>query len=66
MSATDRAVDPKHYVTFHAARRWLKAAGSKVERTKYNYSLYFVFADGKQYICDMWAVIEMAEKGGMK
>lgn len=55
-----------HYAQFHTARRFLEAVGLKVERTKYNYSLYFVHEGNKTTICERWHVVEMAEKRGMK
>ena len=66
MSITDRAVDSKHYVTFHAARRFLEAKRIWVTRTQYDYSLYFVAVDGNDYICNMWDVIDMAEERGFE
>lgn len=57
---------PHDYVAFTAARRFLEAAGLKVERTKYNYSKYFVHEGDQTLICERWDVIEMAEERGFE
>lgn len=66
MSITDRAVDPKHYIRFNAARRFLIAAGFTVKRSNANHSMYFFCIGNTEYIGNMWSVIEMAEQRGMK
>lgn len=66
MSATDRAVDPQHYVTFNKARRFLEAAGLKVKRAAYSHTTYFVRQGDTEWVCNMWDVINMAEERGMQ
>lgn len=63
---TQQQKQPHDYVAFTAARRFLEAAGMKVERTKYDYRQYFVSEGDRTLICQRWDVIEIAQQRGMK